>query len=183
MRERLGELRFEDGAAEAARWLGELARAEARARAGGIGALAALASPARLARRAGRPRSPPACRCTPRPSSSRRSCAGRRARWCWRSGSPEGALERELEGALARTPDPPGRVLVITDSLEFAPLLRAGVGFEHVPGPGEAQAQLAGGDYHAFLSRRLALILAERPRPRRALAIGDTGADLLAEIA
>ena len=88
-------------------------------------------------------------------------------------GSREGALERELEGALARTPDPPGRVLVITDSLEFGPLLRAGVGFEHVPGPGEAQARLAGGDYHAFLRRRLALILAERPRPRRALAIGE----------
>jgi len=98
-------------------------------------------------------------------------------------GVPEGALERELEGALARTPDPPGRVLVITDSLEFGPLLRAGVGFEHVPGPGEAQAQLAGGDYHAFLSRRVALVLAERPRPRRALTIGETGSDLLAEIA
>ncbi len=98
-------------------------------------------------------------------------------------GVPEGDLEPQLEGALDRTPDPPGRVLVITDSLEFGPLLRAGVGFEHVPGPGEAQARMAGGDYDSFLSRRLALILAERPRPRRALAIGDTGADLLAEIA
>ena len=183
MRERLGELRFEDGAAEAARWLGELARAERRRGAGGrAGGGAGFASPLALGAQGGA-RSPPGCRCTPRPSSSRRSCAGRRAPWCWRSGFAEGALERELEGALARTPDPPGRVLVITDSLEFGPLLRAGVGFEHVPGPGEAQAQLAGGDYHAFLSRRLALILAERPRPRRALAIGDTGADLLAEIA
>jgi hypothetical protein len=52
-----------------------------------------------------------------------------------------------------------------------------------VPGPGEAQARVAGGNYHEFLSRRLALILAERPRPRRALAIGDRGADLLPEIA
>ena len=137
----------------------------------------------RCARRAGPPRSSPACRFTPRPSSGRRSCAGRRARWCWRSAWPQGALERELEDALARTPDPPGRVLVVTDSLDFGPLLRAGVGFEHVPGPGEAQAQLAGGDYHAFLRRRLALILAERPRPRRALTIGETGKGLLTEIA
>jgi len=52
-----------------------------------------------------------------------------------------------------------------------------------VPGPGEAQAQLAGGDYHAFLRRRVALVLAERPRPRRALTIGETGSGLLAEIA
>jgi hypothetical protein len=95
----------------------------------------------------------------------------------------EGALERELEAALARTPDRPGRVLVVTNSLEFGPLLRAGVGFEHVPGPGEAQAQLAGADYHSFLRHRLALILAERPRPRRALTIGETGKGLLTEIA
>ena len=95
----------------------------------------------------------------------------------------EGTLERELEAVLARTPDPPGRVLVVTNSLEFGPLLRAGVGFEHVPGPGEAQAQLAGADYHSFLRHRLALILAERPRPRRALTIGETGKGLLTEIA
>ena len=95
----------------------------------------------------------------------------------------EGPLERRARGRPARTPDAPGRVLVATDSLEFGPLLRAGVGFEHVPGPGEAQAQLAGADYHSFLRPRLALILAERPRPRRALTIGETGKGLLTEIA
>jgi UDP-N-acetylglucosamine:LPS N-acetylglucosamine transferase len=81
-------------------------------------------------------------------------------------------LEREVAAALARTPDPPERVLVITDSLDFASLRRAGVGFEHVPAAGERQAELAGGDYDSFLRRRLALILAERRRPARAMAIG-----------
>jgi len=81
-------------------------------------------------------------------------------------------LEREVAAALARTPDPPERVLVVTDSLDFGPLRRAGVGFEHVPAAGERQPELAGGDYDSFLRRRLALILAERRRPRRAIAIG-----------
>jgi hypothetical protein len=98
-------------------------------------------------------------------------------------GVAEGAMERELQGVLERTSDPPERVLVITDSLEFDPLLRAGVGFEHVPAPGDSQVRLAGGDYDSFLSRRLALVLAARPRPRRALAIGERGADLVGEIA
>ena len=95
----------------------------------------------------------------------------------------EGALERELEDALARTPDPPGRVLVVTDSLEFGAAARAGVGFEHVPGPGEARRSWPAATTSPFLRRRLALILAERPRPRRALTIGETGKGLLTEIA
>ena len=81
-------------------------------------------------------------------------------------------LEREVAAALAGTADPRERVLVITDSLDFAPLRRAGVGFEHVPAAGELQPELAGGDYESFLRRRLALILAERRRPARTMAIG-----------
>jgi spore coat polysaccharide biosynthesis predicted glycosyltransferase SpsG len=81
-------------------------------------------------------------------------------------------LEREVAATLARAQDPPERVLVITDSLDFAPLRRAGVGFEYVPARGERQPDLAGGDYDSFLRSRLELILAERPRPRRAIAIG-----------
>ena len=81
-------------------------------------------------------------------------------------------LEAALAAALVRTPDPPDRVLVVTDSLDFAPLRRAGVGFEHVPADGELQARLGGGDYDSFLRRRLSLILAERRRPRRTIAIG-----------
>ena len=53
-----------------------------------------------------------------------------------------------------------------------APLRRAGVGFEHVPARDERQPRLAGGDYDSFLRRRLSLILAERRRPRRTIAIG-----------
>jgi hypothetical protein len=84
-------------------------------------------------------------------------------------------LEAELPGVLERAPDPPERVLVITDSLDFAPLRRAGVGFEHVPARGELQPELAGGDYDSFLRHRLALILAERRRPRRVIAVGHAG--------
>ena len=165
---------------------GTLARRAGRGRAtGGAGrggAMAALASPAA---RLGAPAAPFAARLPLHFAAFVKQTIVRRPprTVVLALGVAEGALERELEGALARTPDPPGRVLVITDSLEFGPLLRAGVGFEHVPGPGEPQARLAGGDYHSFLSRRLALILAERPRPRRALAIGEAGTDLLAEIA
>jgi spore coat polysaccharide biosynthesis predicted glycosyltransferase SpsG len=79
------------------------------------------------------------------------------------------ALERGVSEAVEQTPDPPERTLVVTDSLELGRLRRLGVGVEHVPAPGERQAQLAGGEYEAFLRRRLELILAERPRPRRVL--------------
>jgi UDP-N-acetylglucosamine--N-acetylmuramyl-(pentapeptide) pyrophosphoryl-undecaprenol N-acetylglucosamine transferase len=182
MRERLSELRFEDGAAQAARWLAELATADGGAGRGGGGRWRRwLRQPLGSARRA----APFAARLPLSFAAFVRQTIVRRPprTVVLALGVPDGALGRELEGALARTPDLPGRVLVITDSLEFGPLLRAGVGFEHVPGPGEAQAQLAGGDYHAFLSRRVALVLAERPRPRRSLTIGETGSDLLAEIA
>jgi UDP-N-acetylglucosamine--N-acetylmuramyl-(pentapeptide) pyrophosphoryl-undecaprenol N-acetylglucosamine transferase len=90
-----------------------------------------------------------------------------------------GDLERDVAAALERTPDPPQRILVITDSLDFGPLRRLGVGFEHVPAAGERQAELAGGDYETFLRRRLALILAERRRPARTIAIGDADAATL----
>ncbi|HMC07651.1 MAG TPA: hypothetical protein VKG89_09700, partial [Solirubrobacterales bacterium] len=76
----------------------------------------------------------------------------------------------------------PERTLVITDSLDFAPLLRLGVGFEHVPAPDEAQARLAGGDYDGFVRRRLELILAERRRPHRAVAVGRAEPELLEAI-
>jgi len=60
-------------------------------------------------------------------------------------------------------------VLVVTDSLEIGALRRLGVGVEHVPAEGERQPELAGGDYDDFVRRRLALILAQRPRPRRTI--------------
>jgi len=91
-------------------------------------------------------------------------------------GLAEGELARRLESALDGVPYRPEQVLVITDRMEFGPLLAAGVGFEHLPAPGERQAELADVPYQAFLRRRLGLILAERPRPRRVLALGDVPA-------
>jgi UDP:flavonoid glycosyltransferase YjiC (YdhE family) len=78
-------------------------------------------------------------------------------------------LERGASEALEQTPDPPERTLVVTDSLELGRLRSLGVGVEHVPAPSERQAELAGGDYEGFLLKRVELILAERPRPRRVL--------------
>ena len=143
----------------------------ARAEAGGRGgAVAAAGVAGRCARRAGPPRSPPRPPLHVAAFVRQTSCAGRRARWCWRSTLRRAPWRASSRTALARTPDPPGRVLVVTDSLEFGPLLRAGVGFEHVPAAGEAQAQLAGGDYHSFLRA------AARADPRRA-ARASPGAD------
>ncbi len=182
MRERLEELRLPDGAEEAARWLGELATAE---RGGGGRGLPGWRRWARQPLRSARKAAPFAARLPLHFGAFVKQTIVRRPprTVVLALGVAEGALERELQSALARTPDPPQRVLVISDSLEFGPLLRAGVGFEHVPARGETQAELADEDYHLFLRRRLALILGERPRPRRALAIGEGDQELLAEIA
>ena len=76
-------------------------------------------------------------------------------------------FERRVEAALAEAGEPPERILVVTDRLEFRGLLRAGAGFEHVPAAGERQPELAGGSHEDFRRTRLELILARRPRPRR----------------
>ena len=88
-------------------------------------------------------------------------------------GLEDGELARRLQAVLDAIPYRPAQVLVVTDELEFAPLLAAGVGFEHVPGAGERQAELAGMPYEEFVRGRLTLILAERPRPRRLLTLGE----------
>jgi UDP:flavonoid glycosyltransferase YjiC (YdhE family) len=72
-----------------------------------------------------------------------------------------------VRAAIAESPDPAERTLVVTDALEPGPLLALGCGAEHVPAAAERQAELAGGDYEAFARRRIDLILAERPRPKR----------------
>jgi hypothetical protein len=95
-------------------------------------------------------------------------------------GVPDEELEGRVAAALAETPDPPEQVLVVTDSLEIGALRRLGVGVEHVPAEGERQPELAGGDYDSFLRRRVGMILAQRPRLRRAIAIGDVPDELVA---
>lgn len=85
-------------------------------------------------------------------------------------GLPGERVAPAVREALADTSEEPGRVLAITDALDALAELRAlGVGVEHVPARGERQAELAGGGYEAFVRRRVELILAERPRPRRVL--------------
>jgi hypothetical protein len=167
-----------DGAREAANWLVELAGAERSAQEGAHGAgrnwhlpggspaeaLAFLARVPRGAAALGKQMI-----VSPKPPRTVVLCQGL-------SGHE---LERALGDALVRTHDPPERVLVITDSLDFAPMRRAGVGFEHVPARGEAQPRLAGGDYDSFLRSRIALILAERPRPRHTVAVGTADEALL----
>ena len=62
----------------------------------------------------------------------------------------------------------PERTLVVTDALAALGELRAlGVGVEHVPARGSRQAELAGVPYERVPRRRLELIRAERPKPRR----------------
>ncbi len=150
MGERLRELRPDNGAPAAAAWLEELADAKAQAARPGepLAQVPAHARPARRSaaapfvarlpvhaarvRQADDPAAGPADR-GPRP--------GRRAR-----GERGG---RVAEG-LARTPDPPERVLFVSDSLELAALRRAGVGHEHIPDAAEAQPALAGEPYEEF---------------------------------
>lgn len=86
-------------------------------------------------------------------------------------GLPVERHDHELERALGALDERPERILVITDRLEFAPLLRAGVGIEHVPGPDSRQAEMAGVPYERFREERLRLIRARRPRPRRVVEL------------
>jgi UDP:flavonoid glycosyltransferase YjiC (YdhE family) len=86
-------------------------------------------------------------------------------------GLDPGRHRTEVEAALAGAGEPPERVLVLTDRLDFGALLRAGAGFEHVPAAGERQPELAGVPYPEFRDRRVALIRARRPRPRRVIEL------------
>ena len=181
MRGRLAELRLENGAADAARWLEELAGREGgsgRARSGRLRSW--LRRPLRSVRRA----APFAARIPIHAAAFVKQTIVRRPprTVILALGVDRGELASGIGRALDDSPDPPERTLVITDSLDFAPLLRLGVGFEHVPAPDEAQARLAGGDYDGFVRRRLELILAERRRPHRAVAVGRAEPQLLEAI-
>jgi UDP:flavonoid glycosyltransferase YjiC (YdhE family) len=172
MRERLGALRPPNGAADAARWLEALA---AEPLAGGPAAARGQRFP-RL------PATPREAVRMPRHAAAfvKQTIQRRPPRTLVLAlGLPPDALEEALAGALADTPDTPDRVLVVTDSLELEPLRRAGVAFEHVPARGERQPALAGGNYERFVRGRLALILGERPRPKRVVTLGSADASVL----
>ena len=73
-----------------------------------------------------------------------------------------------VRAAIDEAGEEPRRVVVATDALAALGELRAlGVGVEHVPARGSRQAELAGIPYEEFVGRRLELIRAERPEPRR----------------
>jgi hypothetical protein len=184
MRDRLGELRPANGAADAARWLEELV---AHPSAGPSGGARGTAGRGRW--RSSPSHGPGIRRAAAWVASLPRTVARLARQWVslpWPRTllvalQVDGdGLERGVDDALERIPDPPRRVLVVTDSLAIGSLRRAGVAVEHVPGPHERQPALAGGDYGAFLRRRLGLILARRPRLRRALAVGEVPDGLLA---
>ena len=178
MAARLREQRPDNGAADAARWLEDLAAQQPPVRARVSRWRRYVRSPARSVRQA----APFAARLPLHAAAFAKQTVQRRPprTLVLAFGIAFGGMNAAVGEALGRTPDPPGRVLVVTDSLELAPLRRAGVAFEHIPGAGEAQARLAGGDYEEFRGRRLELILAERPRPRRVLGVGDVDPDTLA---
>jgi hypothetical protein len=181
MRERLEVLRPDNGAPEAARWLeglvGELPEGgrgggRTRRREGGARPAAGarlrrwvtwLASvPRTVIRLGGQVIS------APRPRTLVVALGG------------EGEeLERRVGSTLGEVGDPPERVLVVTDSPRIGALRALGVAVEQVPSAGSRQAELAGVPYGTFVRRRLGLILAQRPRLRRAVAIGDVPAELL----
>jgi hypothetical protein len=82
-------------------------------------------------------------------------------------GIPDDDLPAALMAALAEADERPERTLVVTDSLQLGRLRELGVGIEHVPRRGSRLAEVAGVPYDEFLRRRLELIRAERPEPRR----------------
>jgi hypothetical protein len=85
-------------------------------------------------------------------------------------GIPEPDVVAAVRAAIAEAGEAPERTLVVTDALGALTELRAlGAGIEHLPRRGSRQAELGGPDYEAFARRRLELIRAERPRPRRAV--------------
>jgi UDP:flavonoid glycosyltransferase YjiC (YdhE family) len=184
IRDHLDEQRPANGAADAARWLEEVVGHPTAAAAGG-----AAGAPSR-----GRRPSPPGLGSRLRGAATwvaslprtlarlgSQSVSLPRLRTLVVALGVEGEeLERGVGAALEGTPDPPERVLVVTDSLAIGSLRRLGVAVEHIPAANERQTTLASGDYGPFLRRRLGMILAQRPRFRRALAVGEVPGDLLA---
>jgi UDP:flavonoid glycosyltransferase YjiC (YdhE family) len=178
MGERLDELRPANGAGEAAEWLEGLAGTPAGPRTAQPRWRRYLRSPARSARAA----APFLARLPVHGAAFVKQTIQRPAprTLVLALGVAPGGAGEVVADALGRTPDPPERVLVVSDSLELAALRRAGVGHEHIPARGEAQPELAGGAYSDFVRGRLELIMAERRRPKRLVAVGDQAAEILA---
>jgi len=85
-----------------------------------------------------------------------------------------------LSEAFAELREEHGRILVLTDSLEFRALRELGCGFEYIPGPAEVE-RVADAGYERFLRRRLVELLRGR-RPRRAVSVDPAHSELAAAI-
>jgi hypothetical protein len=81
-------------------------------------------------------------------------------------GLPDEDLIPQLRAVAEREGVAPGRVLAITDSLDFGALRRAGFAFEYVPSSKRAKL-IAGEPYEAFAKRRVEAALAGRRAVRR----------------
>jgi hypothetical protein len=89
-------------------------------------------------------------------------------------GLTPGELAERLERAIGA--EEPSRVLVVTDSFDFAALRRLGVGFEHLPAlPGGRRPT---DPEMARLAARLRVLIHGR-KPIRAVALGPVAAELL----
>ncbi|HEY8466421.1 MAG TPA: glycosyltransferase [Solirubrobacterales bacterium] len=164
LRERLATRRPKNGAEEAARWIEALA---AREREGGGGG-SRRARSARLSwatlREAPRMTAAIAYQTALRPAARTLVLA---------PGVDAERLAAEVRALLAAG-ERPERTLVVIDSLEaLGPLRALGVGIEHVPGAGSRAAALSGLEWPEFFAARLGAILAERPRPRRVVELGE----------
>ncbi len=182
---RLAELPAAEGAAEAARWLAALAGAgPASAKPAGRPGSGSGSDPGAGKRgsfRAFRRRWGTFLASAPRTAVrlGRQQLTEPRARALVLAiGIPEGDVVAAVRTTVADAGESPQRTLVVTDSLASLGALRElGVGVEHVPARGSREAALAGGSYEDFLRRRLALIRAERPSPRR-ISVAPGGASV-----
>ena len=183
--ERLAELAEPTGAADAARWLTDLA---APAQAPSVDSRAAAGSESPLGATGGRAGSGREFRrrwgqfltSLPRTLArlTRQQLRQPRVRTVVLAvGIADDAIAAAVAAALEESGEEPARTLVVTDSLALGQLRALGVGIEHVPGRAERQPELAGGTYEDFVRRRLELILAERPEPRRTV-VAPGGAPL-----
>ena len=181
---RLAELAEPTGAADAARWLTDLAppaqapSVDSRAAAGSespLGATGRAGSGHEFRRRWGQ-----FLTSLPRTLArlTRQQLTQPRVRTVVLAvGIADDAIPAAVAAALEESGEEPARTLVVTDSLALGQLRGLGVGIEHVPGRAERQPELAGGTYEDFVRRRLELILAERPEPRRTV-VAPGGAPL-----
>jgi len=84
-----------------------------------------------------------------------------------------GVEQGAILDAIERAGGPPERILLVTDSLAIGEAWRTATGIEHIPGPDERQSALSGLDYDEFRRRRLGLILAHRPRLGHLVEVGE----------